>query len=218
MRIVALVPIKLNSQRLPNKNLLPIGNRPLCWYICNSMLAVEMIDDIYVYCSDLSIKEYIPKGVKILQRPMKLDEDNVKGFEIYKEFISCVEADIYVLAHTTSPFISSNTIEDALLHVTTEGYDSAFTATKIQTFAWYESKPLNYVLDDVPRTQDIEPVWIETSGFYIFRREVFQNLGQRIGNNPFIQEVRGMEAIDIDTKDDFDLACAMFNAKGDLLL
>lgn len=36
MKTVALVPIKLNSQRLPHKNILPIAGHPLCWHLCNT--------------------------------------------------------------------------------------------------------------------------------------------------------------------------------------
>ena len=85
MRIVALVPIKLNSQRLPHKNILPIAGHPLCWHICNSLLHVNTIDDVYVYCSDSEVGQYLPKGIEVLIRPKRLDDDCVKGFEIYSE-------------------------------------------------------------------------------------------------------------------------------------
>lgn len=206
MKTVAFVPIKLNSQRLPHKNVLPILGKPMCWHICNTLLKVKRIDEIYVFCSDESIKEYLPEGVRYLKRDAKLDKDFVKGSEIYKSFIGSVDADIYVLAHTTSPFIECHTIDYALEKVQNGGFDSAFTAERVQTFAWYRGNPVNYSLTDVPRTQDIEPVWIESSGFYIFRKEIFTIYSRRIGFRPYIQEVRGAEKIDIDTREDYELA------------
>ena len=101
------------------------------------------------------------------------------------------------------------------MQVVTQGYDSAFSAQKIQTFAWYKEQPINYVLNNVPRTQEIEPVWIETSGFYIFTKEIFTKYKRRIGFHPYIQEVEGIEAIDIDERKDYDLACRLYETEGE---
>lgn len=209
MRTIALVPIKLNSQRLPHKNILPIAGHPLCWHLCNTLLQVDGIDEVYVYCSDEEVVDFLPEGVIFMRREKWLDGEEVKGFDIYQSFISEVNADIYVLAHTTSPFIKKSSIETALAHVLSGDNDSAFSAERIQTFAWYQGKPINYDLDDVPRTQDMEPIWVETSAFFIFKKEIFTMHNRRIGFNPYIQEVSGIEAVDIDEKADYDFACKL---------
>jgi len=214
MKTVALVPIKLNSQRLPHKNILPLGNHPLCWYLFDTLLKVKGIDEVYVYCSDEQVMDYVPDGVIYKKREKWLDGDTVKGFDIYREFIKEVDADVYVLAHTTSPFIKVSSVENAIEHVLSGENDSAFSAERIQTFAWYKGAPINYNLNDVPRTQDMEPIWVETSAFYIFRKEIFVNSNRRIGFKPYIQEVSGMEAIDIDEKRDYDLACKLLETEG----
>lgn len=209
MKTVALVPIKLNSQRLPHKNILPIAGHPLCWHLCNTLTHIKDINEIYVYCSDESIIKYLPERVLFKQREKYLDGDLIKGFDIYKNFIKEIDADIYVLAHTTSPFVKASTIENALSYVLSGKNDSAFSAERVQTFAWYQGKPINYDLGNVPRTQDIEPVWIETSAFYIFKKDIFTVHNRRIGFTPYIQEVVGIEALDIDEKKDYDLACKL---------
>lgn len=213
MKIVAFVPIKLNSQRLPHKNLLPIAGRPLCYHICRTLTNIKRIDETYVYCSDPKVTDYVPKDVTFLKRDAYLDGDLVKGKEIYERFIAEVDADIYILAHTTSPFIKRESIENALGKVTNEGFDSAFSAERKQTFCWYKGKPINYDLEDVPRTQDMEPVWVETSAFFIFKKEIFVEHGRRIGFHPYIQEVSGMETVDIDTREDYDFAVGMAEGK-----
>lgn len=205
-KVVAFVPIKLNSQRLPNKNILPLLDQPLCWHILNSLLVTKNIDEVYVYCSDETINNYIPEKVIFLERDKSLDGDLIKGFEIYESFINEVDADIYVLAHTTSPFLKSITIETALEKMLLGDYDSAFSAQRIQTFAWYRDQPINYDLNDVPRTQDMEPIYVETSGFFMFNKDVFTKHRRRIGFKPFIQEVDSIEAVDIDNKEDYDFA------------
>lgn len=207
MKTVALVPIKLNSQRLPHKNILPIAGHPLCWHLCNSLINVKSIDEVYVYCSDKDVTKYLPEGTLFKQREKRLDGDLVKGFDIYSSFIHEVDADVYVLAHTTSPFIKVSSIENALSHILSGENDSAFSAERIQTFAWFRDKPVNYDLKDIPRTQDMEPIWVETSAFYMFRKEIFTVYKRRIGFKPYIQEVSGIEALDIDERKDYELAC-----------
>ena len=214
MKTVAFVPIKLNSQRLPHKNILPIAGHPLCWHLCNSLVKAKGIDEVYVYCSDEAVTQYLPEGILFKQREKWLDGDLVKGFDIYNEFIKEVDADVYILAHTTSPFIKVSSIENALSHVLSGENDSAFSAERIQTFAWYRGKPINYELNDIPRTQDMEPIWVETSAFFMFRKETFTVHNRRIGFSPYIQEVSGIEAIDIDEKKDYELACKLVEAEG----
>lgn len=214
MKVIAFVPIKLNSQRLPHKNILQIGGHPLCWHICNTLINIKLINDVYVYCSDSSIKKYIPDTVKYLKRDIALDSDETKGFDIYDAFIKEIDADIYVLAHTTSPFIKAESISNALMHVIMGKNDSAFSAEKVQTFAWYKGEPINYNLSDVPRTQDMEPIWVETSAFYIFRKEIYTRNRRRIGFTPYIQEVIGIEVVDIDEPQDFELACKLIRTEG----
>lgn len=124
-----------------------------------------------MYCSDPAVKKYIPEKTKFLQRPEWLDGDLVKGFDIYREFINVVDADVYVLAHTTSPFIRLSSCQIALNRILDGSHDSSFSAERIQTFAWYQGKPINYDLNDVPRTQDIEPIWAETSAFFMFKKK-----------------------------------------------
>ena len=134
------------------------------------------------------------------------DSDTTLGREIYDSFTARVGADLYILAHATSPFIRAATLADALGKVRSGEYDSAFSAEKIQTFAWFEGRPLNYALDNIPRTQTIEPVYIETSAFFIFSRELWCGRGRRIGDRPYMAVVDRIEGLDIDYPEDFAMA------------
>ena len=212
MKAVAFVPIRLNSKRVVGKNLKMLGEKPLLQYILETLVKVKGLSDIYVYCSQESIIPYLPEGVKFLKRDTSLDSDETLGKEIYEAFVKEVDADVYMLAHTTSPFVKAETIENALQAVASEKYDSAFSAQKIQTFTWYKGCPLNYSLKEVPRTQTIEPVFVETSAFYIFRREVWTELNQRIGNNPYIALTDTIESVDIDNPEDFEFASVIVDA------
>ena len=208
MKIIAFVPIKLNSQRLPNKMLLPLGDKKLCQHIFYTLLEVkEEIDlDIYCYCSDESIKSYLPDDIIFLKRDKKLDLDETKGIEIYKSFINQVDGNIHLLCHATSPFIKPSSIIKGVNKILLENNDSAFSVSKIQTFCWYKNKTLNYDLNNVIRTQEIEPVYFETSAFFIFKKEILEKYNRRIGLTPYMVETDRIESIDIDEKDDYELA------------
>lgn len=209
VNVVAFVPIKLNNQRLPGKNLLPLGGKPLCDHVFEALLAAGGIDRVIAYCSDPALAEHLPNGVELLLRDPCLDGNFVKGLEIYRAFAKDVRADVYVLAHATSPFVRPETIRRGVDAVVSGGHDSAFAAERVQTFAWYKGMPINYSPEDIPRTQDMEPVWVETSAFYVFRREVLVEHGRRIGFDPEIVEVSGMEAVDIDEPVDYEMAKRM---------
>ena len=206
MKTVAFVPIRLNSKRVAGKNLKMLGDKPLLRYILDTLVKVERIDEVYVYCSSEEIVSYLPEGVKFLKRPEFLDRDEALGKEIYEEFTKTVDADVYILAHTTSPFMKVETVENALSKILDEGYDSAFSAERVQTFVWYQGKTLNYDLKEIPRTQTIEPVFVETSAFFMFKRDVWKIHKQRIGFKPYIAEVDKIEGVDIDWPEDFEFA------------
>lgn len=209
MKIACFVPIKLNSQRLPNKMLLPLQNKPLVWHIFNTLLEVKKKYDnfdIYCFCSDEKIKEYLPNNILFLKRDPQLDNNETKGIEIYNSFINIIDSDIYALCHATSPFIKADSIIKGLDKLIEEGHDSSFSVSKIQTFTWFDSKPLNYSFENVVRTQDINPVYYETSAFYIFKKDILKKYGRRIGFNPSLIETDRVESIDIDEKEDYELA------------
>lgn len=206
MKTVAFVPIRLNSQRVAGKNLRQLDGSPLMCHILKTLTEVEGIDEVYVFCSDEGIRALLPEGVRLLLRDPSLDSDTTLGREIYDSFTARVEADLYILAHATSPFIRAATLADALGKVRSGEYDSAFSAEKIQTFAWFEGRPLNYALDNIPRTQTIEPVYIETSAFFIFSRELWCGRGRRIGDRPYMAVVDRIEGLDIDYPEDFAMA------------
>lgn len=212
MKIVAIVPMKLNNKRLPQKNTKRFTNgEPLCYYILSTLMKVKEIDEVYVYCSDPEIQNFIPKGVKYLSRSTSLDQDTTKMNEVLNCFAKEVDADIYVMTHTTAPFIAVESIEKGIKAVVSGDYDSAFAAKKMQDFLWKDGKPFNYNLEQIPRTQDLPLMYEETSGFYIYRKEVMTDLMRRIGDKPYIVEVSEIESIDIDEKEDFIVADAVYN-------
>ena len=213
MKTVAFVPIKLNNRRCPGKNIRRFEDgTTITELILKTLLKVKNIDEIYVYCSDEAICEYLPAGVKFLKRDKSLDEDQIKGSQIYEKFLEDVKADIYVLSHTTSPFTKPESIEKCVEKVAGGEYDSEMLAERVSEFLWVDGKPVNYDPHDIPRTQDLPPMYLEASGAYVFPRETFMKYNSRIGVKPYIQEITKIEGIDIDYEEDFAIAAAVYSA------
>jgi CMP-N-acetylneuraminic acid synthetase len=211
MKVVALIPIKMNSKRVHNKNIKPFfDGTPLIHFIQRACLDCKSIDEVYVYCSDEAIVEYLLPGVKFLKRPEYLDGDNINANDFIREFMNTIDADIYVNAHTTSPFAKSETIDDLIQHVASGEYDSAFCAENIKTFLWENGKPINFDPDHFPRTQDLPDIYGETSIAYVFTKDSFLRNNRRLGQKPYIKEVGKIEAMDIDYPEDFEICNAIY--------
>lgn len=211
MKIVALIPIKLDSVRVPHKNIRPFyDGTPLMSFIQKTCLKSKYIDDIYVYCSDSKVEKFILPNVKFLERPRYLDENNVNANDIIREFMKRVDADIYVNTHTTSPFAKTETIDDCIEHVLHGEYDSSFCAEAIRTFMWKDGSPMNFDPSHFPRTQDLPLIYAETSIAYVFTKESFIKNNRRLGIKPYIKEVGKIEAMDIDYPEDFEICDAIY--------
>lgn len=212
MKVVAYVPMKLNNERLANKNTKPFDNgQPLLTYILDTLCKTNGLDSVYAYCSSEEIKQYLPEQVRYLKRSASLDRSETKINEVMLSFAQDVEADVYVLAHATAPFISAVSIEQGISKIVNEGYDSALAVVKLQEFLWKDGKPFNYSPETVPRTQDLPPMYSETTGLYIYTRDLIVNQNRRIGERPYLITVSKIEAVDINEPIDFDIANAIFN-------
>ena len=211
MKTVGMMPIKLQNERMPGKNTKLLGNKPLLQYELENLLETKLLDKLYVYCSSENVIPFLPYGVTFLKRPEYLDLPTSNFSQFYDAFTKEIDADIYIMAHATAPFITVDTMKECISAVQSGKYDSAFCAQKIQTFLWKNNEPLNFDPADLPRTQDLEPIYMETSGVYVFTKQVFETYHRRIGKKPFIKCVSTKEAIDIDEKEDFELAEKLLN-------
>ncbi|MDO4554017.1 MAG: acylneuraminate cytidylyltransferase family protein [Lachnospiraceae bacterium] len=213
MKITAFVPIKLNSERLPGKNIKPFTNgKPLIYYILKTLKKVIGLDDIYVYCSDESIQLYLPKGIKFLKRPSYLDLSTTSFNEVLVSFAKEVPSDYYLLAHATAPFILPETFQKAITAIRSDLYDSVFTVKKLQEFLWKDNRPINYHPSFIPRTQDLPAYFAETCGMYLYPKNLILSKHRRIGDAPYLLEISPIEAFDINTPEDFTIADSIFNS------
>ena len=144
MKIVAIMPIKLKNERCPGKNIRLLGSKPLLQYELDSLKQTKMCDSINVYCSNEEIISYLPNGINFIKRPEKLDLPTSNFTQIFDEFMTNIDADIYVYAHATAPFVTAQTMKKCIESVAYGDYDSAFCAVKLQDYLWEDGIPLNF--------------------------------------------------------------------------
>lgn len=211
MKVVALIPVKLGSKRVPFKNIKPFyDGTPLITFIQRVCLKSKYINEIYIYCSDDEVKPYVLDGVKFLKRPEILNGDNINANDIIKQFMKEIDADIYVNTHTTSPFANPLSIDECIEKVMSDDYDSAFCAQEVKTFLWDKTGPINFDPNNFPRTQDLPLIYGETSIAYVFTKQTFLKFGRRVGIKPFIKTVGKIESMDIDYPEDFEICDAIY--------
>lgn len=211
MKTVVMIPIKLNNERVPGKNIRAFSDgTPLMSLIQRTCLHAQQVNEVYVYCSDDTICSYLEPGVKFLRRPEWLDTAAVNCNDIIREFMKEISADIYVVSHATGPFTKSSSIDECVQKVKSGEYDSAFLGQKILQFLWQNNRPLNFEAQNFPRTQDLVPIYCEAPGAYVFTAETFRTYDRRVGVTPYIHEINEIEGRDIDTEEDFIIADAIY--------
>jgi CMP-N-acetylneuraminic acid synthetase len=215
MKIVALVPMKLNSERVPSKNFKSFNEKPLYQWIIETLLSINFIDQIVINTDARSALEenelFNTKRILIRERKGHLCGDKVPMNNIIFDDVENIKADFYIMTHTTNPLLKSETICQAF-EVFKESWisgkaDSLFSVNKVQTRFYFETGlPVNHDPNNLIPTQELEPWFEENSNFYIFTQSSFNTTKSRIGTSPILFETPRLESIDIDTHDDWNMA------------
>ena len=209
MKIACFIPIKSISERIPGKNFRILCGKPLYQYIITNAIASKCFDDIYVDTNSEEVKAFCEEvGVKYIERKAELAENTANGNDLLSHHYDLFpNYDYYFQLFATAPFLQPKTISDVVnVLVNSSVYDSAFLALKNNGFFWYAEQPVNYRPSILPRSQDMEPVYEETTGLYGISNSSLKKYRCRIGANPYIHPVSKFEAVDIITEEDLKLA------------
>lgn len=209
MKIVALVPMRHHSQRVPGKNYRLLAGKPLFHHILAALLACPEIQQIVVDTDSQPIMESLRQNfpqVRILERPPHLCPDTVPMNEILAYDTAQVEADLYLQTHATNPLLRPQTISAAIQALLAHypAYDSLFSVTRLQTRLWDQlTRPINHNPAILLQTQDLPPVYEENSCLYLFTRQTLLTRRNRLGERPLMFAINPDEAWDIDEELDF---------------
>lgn len=209
MRTACFIPIKTNSERVPGKNLRVLNGKKLYEYICEHVNEANVFDDVYIDTNSKEIAQYAEEmGFRTIERKPELALNTANGNDLlvyhYETFPSY---DYYFQLFATAPYMQPETIRICYEKlITSEAYDSCFTALENHSFYWYADTPINYRPDILPRSQDMMPVVEETTGLYGITNESLGKYRCRIGRKPYMHFVNKFEAVDINTEEDFKVA------------
>jgi CMP-N-acetylneuraminic acid synthetase len=211
-KIVALVPMRHESNRVPGKNYKPFNGRPLYHFIISTLLEVPLISEIMIDTDSPIIMDDAWRNfpsVRVIERPSHLRGGEVPMNDVLLHDITQLDADWYLQSHSTNPLLRSKTVTKAIETFLSKlpEYDSLFSVTRVQTRFWdANGRPINHNPDILLRTQDLPPLFEENSSLYLFNRSNIEARRNRIGAAPLMFELDRLEAIDIDEELDFTVA------------
>ncbi|MGD2157459.1 MAG: acylneuraminate cytidylyltransferase family protein [Anaerolineales bacterium] len=219
--IIALVPMRHHSQRVPGKNYRSFAGKPLFHHIIETLLRVPEIEEVLVDTDSLPIMEGIEKHfpqVNVLERSEALRGDEISMNEILAYDVTHAQANFYLQTHSTNPLLEAGTISRAIRtfmdHYPT--HDSLYSVTRLQSRLWDRlGQAINHDPEVLIQTQDLPPVFEENSCIYIFTGQTLLSRRNRLGENPLMFEVDSSEAWDIDDELDFQIAEFLFNQRAE---
>lgn len=209
--IIALVPMRHHSQRVPGKNYRPLAGKPLFHYIIDTLLQVPAIDQVVVDTDSEPVMDGLRKNfsdVTVLNRPEHLRADDIPMNDILVYDSEQVQGDFYLQTHSTNPLLKPRTVENAIkmLLAAYPEKDSLFSVTRWQTRLYNQyGAAINHNPAILLQTQDLPPVYEENSCLYLFTRQNLLKRHHRIGENPILFEIDPDEAWDIDEALDFEI-------------
>ncbi|BAJ62683.1 cytidylyltransferase domain-containing protein [Anaerolinea thermophila] len=210
-RVVALVPMRHHSERVPGKNYRPLAGKPLYRHILDTLLAVPEISEVVIDTDSPVILEGLARDypqVRAIERPVHLRDGGIPMNEILMHDTSLVPADLYLQTHSTNPLLRAETLSRAIqtLRGVYPAYDSLFGVTRLQVRLWDQlTRPINHNPAILLRTQDLPPVYMENSCVYLFTRQTLEQRRNRLGERPYMFEISQEEAWDIDEESTFQM-------------
>jgi len=214
--LVALVPMRHESERVPGKNFRLFAGRPLYHHIIKAVSKCKLINEVVIDTDSPVIMEDARQcfpHVRVVERPKHLRSGTTPMNDVLLYTIEKFKADFYMQTHSTNPLIRTETISNAIQRFFDEYpvYDSLFSVTKRQIRLWDSlTMAINHNPAILLRTQDLPPIFEENSCLYLFRRETLITRHNRIGERPLMFEIDRLEAFDIDEELDFKIAEFLF--------
>ena len=207
-KVTALVPMKGNSERVPNKNIRLLNGKPVCHWILEALSRSKYVDEIIINTDSDKIKKIVSdfKLVKVIDRPDYLFGDAVSIQPLIAHDIEYAKNEIILQTHSTNPLLKTETIDKAIeiYFKNIKENDALFSVTPLQQrFYFKNGKAVGHDPNNLIQTQLLEPIYHENSCMYIFSRETNRKIQNRLGNNPFLFEMDHLEAADIDEWHDF---------------
>jgi N-acylneuraminate cytidylyltransferase len=206
MKTACFIPIKQNSERVPGKNFRPVGGVPLYQAIVTKALASGCFSTVFVDTNSEEAAAFAKENgaVPIARKPeLALPGANGNDLLVHHAEIQ-PDFDFYFQLFVTAPLLKIESIRGAVSALLESGaHDSVLTAVEHKGFFWRAGLPISYQPNLLPRSQDLVPVVEETTALYGIGRASLRKYRCRVGAQPFFFPVSRLEAVDLNTEDDF---------------
>ena len=217
-KYLAVIPARSGSKRLPNKNILPLGGHPLISYTINSVKILSNLIDHIFTTDDENIREIALSygAFSPFIRPKNLAGDNITNYDVMIHAINYLETkfskdyDAYILLQPTSPFRSALDIVNSIKEF--EKGDCPTLASVKGPFFKRHKIIKELSSKDTSKLVNVgnhKPIYIYNASIYITSKEYFFS-NRKIHNSPESYYIMNEYAIDIDTKEDYDIANLIF--------
>jgi N-acylneuraminate cytidylyltransferase len=213
MIIKALVAVRSGSVRVSSKNVRPFAGSTLTEIKIKQLLRIKQLDGIVVNSNDDEILDICSKyDVELVKRNQYFAKDDVTMSEVYKNMAENFPGDTVVYANATSPLISDQSISKAIATYKeiNEQFDSLNTTHLIKEFMLLDGDPINYSLDNQPRSQDLPDIHAINFAISIIEKNKMINYSNVVGRKPYLFVLDEVESVDIDSMLDFEVAEFLF--------
>lgn len=221
MKLLALIPARGGSKRLPGKNILPLGDKPLIAWTIVAALESKIFADVLVSTDDPAIADIARTwGAQApWLRPPELATDSAGSVEVVLHALDWYEKeygaiDSLMLLQPTSPFRKPETIQAALRKFMAGEARSLVTvspASPPPAWCFHEENgtlvPLLGWEELMRRSQDLKPAYVLNGAIYVSTPDSLrENKTFLTRDTRFLLIDDPFETIDIDTHFDWTMA------------
>ena len=218
--VVAVIPARGGSKRLPGKNMLPFHGEPLIAHTIKAGNKSEFIDKVVVSSDSQTILDYCDEmGICSYKRPQGLAEDTSTSIDVALDVLEHFpEFDVLVWLQPTSPLRLNIDIDSALkLYIEKNAESVVSVCEAAHSPLWMSTLSENSKLESFisyeatnKRSQDLETYYLLNGAIYITRIDSFRNDKAFLTKNSYAYIMPQERSVDIDTAFDFKLAELMY--------
>lgn len=222
-KIVAMIPARLGSQRLKQKNLALLNGTPLIAHAIRKCFKADCFDEIWVNSESEEIAEVAHKeGAKFHKRPTELANNVATSEDFVAEFFKKQPCEVMFQVHSIAPLLTAKEVSSFVEFYENSEHDVLLSCIHDQIEVAYEDKPVNFTFAEKTNSQDLKPVQRITWSITGWRRNVFLNAISK-GKNATYHGRVGFYSVGsasghvIKTKLDLDIAAALLSINGQRL-
>tara|TARA_B100000780_G_C21020075_1_gene408806 strand:- start:144 stop:797 length:654 start_codon:yes stop_codon:yes gene_type:complete len=211
--ITAVIPVRQGSQRVKNKNFREFAGKSLLEHKIDVIKKLPVNEIIINTDSEYAIELAKKCDIKYHRRESYYASSDCTNSEYHEYLAKVTDAENILITQVTAPLITVDTFIEAIDIYNNVNCNSLMSIKKIKEYLWYKNKPINYKLDYAPNSQDLPDYFAPTFGVIIVNKEAMLKSKNFICSKPNFYELSDTEAIDIDTKLDFDFAEFLFKKR-----